>query len=55
MEASGFLRGLDEMERQCNGQQQSQRVLLIYTVFRAAHDSSRAVKAWLGESTKKKA
>ncbi|CAF9918772.1 MAG: DNA replication protein [Gomphillus americanus] len=40
VEASGFLRGLDEMERQ---------------LFRAAHDSSRAVKAWLGESTKKKA
>ncbi|MCJ1332271.1 DNA replication protein [Thelotrema lepadinum] len=37
-EGGDFLRGLDEMERQ---------------LFRAAHDSSKAVKTWMGELKKK--
>ncbi|KAK0514096.1 hypothetical protein JMJ35_003818 [Cladonia borealis] len=37
-EGADFLRGLDEMERQ---------------LFRAAHESSKAMRAWMGEMKKK--
>lgn len=50
------MKGLDEMERQCRC---SAKMFLMWvgaddsTVFRAAHDGSKAIRIWMGEVKKK--
>ena len=53
-EAQDFLRGLDEMERQCRCScyTKSNSGADWPTVFRSAHASSNAMREWMGETKK---
>lgn len=52
-----FLRGLDDKERQREPSRRDQDAikLIELAVFRVAHDSSKAMRAWMGELKKKPA
>ncbi|KAK4695837.1 GINS complex subunit 3, partial [Lecanoromycetidae sp. Uapishka_2] len=54
-EGAHFLRGLDEMERQRESVLGQGKLCLTddSIVFRAAHDSSKATRVWMGEMKKK--
>lgn len=55
-EGADFLRGLDENERRCKCstlRMQSLIILISGPVFRAAHDSAKAVRAWIAENKKR--
>ncbi|KAI9765575.1 MAG: DNA replication protein [Geoglossum simile] len=61
-ESAEFLRGLDETERQCMlgpprsgfppGCKASNADFLFGEVFRAAHDSAKSMRSWMGEMKK---
>lgn len=55
-EGSEFLKGLDETERRCmcvRTRLECEVVADGFIVFRAAHDSSKAMRIWMGEVKKK--
>ena len=54
-EGADFLRGLDEMERQCMIGLPSVRNIKAdrdILVFRAVHDGAKAMRVWMGELKK---
>lgn len=51
-EGADFMRGLDENERQCEPDHNLRELILIDAVFRASHDSAKAVRTWMTDLKK---